>query len=231
MIVDSFSVIGPVMIGPSSSHTAGAARIGRIAGMLLGRQVRSALITLSGSFARTYRGHGTDRALAAGILGMEPDDGRLRDSLQIARERGVDIEFVCRDIPDAHPNTAALELTGDDGSRISLQGASVGGGSVLITSLNGYPVHIDGESCALVVVHTDVPGIVAAVSNALSDAGVNICTLSLARDDRGGTAVMTIGTDGDVPGEVADAVARIPQVHRCMLVPGRTANRKEADAR
>lgn len=226
--MDSFSLIGPVMIGPSSSHTAGAARIGRIAGILLGQEVRSARITLSGSFARTYRGHGTDRALAAGIMGMEPDDERLRDSLQIACERGVDIEFNCRDIPDAHPNTAMLELAGVEGSRISLQGASVGGGSVLITSLNGYPVHIDGENCVLVVVHADVPGIVAAVSNVLSDASVNICTLSLARDDRGGTAVMTVGTDGEVPAEVADELSKIPQVHRCMLVPGRVSARKEA---
>lgn len=216
--MDSFSIIGPIMIGPSSSHTAGAARIGGVARRLLGEPAVRAHITLSGSFARTYRGHGTDRALVAGIMGMAPDDDRLRNSLELARTQGLAVKFTAQDIPDAHPNTVRIRLRGVHGARVEVEGASVGGGSVLITSIDGFPVHIDGERDVLVVVHRDVPGIVAAVSNTLSETGVNICTLSLSREEPGGTAVMTVGVDGPVGRELLARVSAIPLVNRCTLV-------------
>ena len=130
--MDIFDIIGPVMIGPSSSHTAGAARIGRAARGLMDDEIAKAVITLSGSFARTYRGHGTDRALIAGLMDMAVDDIRLRDSLELAKTAGLSYEFRLEDIPDAHPNTAVLELTGVHGGRLSMRACSVGGGAIRV---------------------------------------------------------------------------------------------------
>lgn len=217
--MDSFSIIGPVMIGPSSSHTAGAARLGGVARIVLGERPVRARIVLSGSFARTYRGHGTDRALVAGIMGMSPDDERLRGSLELASGRGLVVEFIARDIPDAHPNTALIDLDGERGAHAQVKGASIGGGSILVTEIDGFPVQIDGQSETLVVAHRDVPGIVAKVADALRRTEVNICNLSLARNERGGTAVMTVGMDGAISEKALSEIRSSPDVMQCALVP------------
>ena len=140
--MDLFDIIGPIMIGPSSSHTAGAARIGFSARELLGEEVVKAEITLHGSFADTYRGHGTDRALLAGLMGMAVDDPRLRDSLEIAVANGFEYEFKTTELADAHPNTAILELTGNKGGTINVRASSVGGGNIRIDEINGMAVSI-----------------------------------------------------------------------------------------
>lgn len=218
--MDVFDIIGPVMIGPSSSHTAGAVRIGRIARALLGERPVQAQIGLHGSFAKTYKGHGTDRALAGGILGMEPDDERIRDSLDIAREQGLDISFSPVHLDGAHPNTARMALTGESGRKVTLLGASVGGGSIHITQVNGMAVDVSGEHATLIVLHKDAPGTIAAVTEELSTRGVNICNFRLARAHKGGNAVMTIEVDGTVDADLNQCVEQLPNVlSSTMLLP------------
>ena len=148
-----FDIIGPVMIGPSSSHTAGAVRIGLMSRLLLGSPAIKAHIKLHGSFAQTYKGHGTDRALAAGIMGMQTDDERIRKSLKIAEGTGLHITFEPTVIPDAHPNTAEITLTDAAGKTVCVQGASIGGGNIVITKIDGREVKLTGQSPTVIVIH------------------------------------------------------------------------------
>lgn len=206
-----FDIIGPVMIGPSSSHTAGAARIGRIAYMLLGQPAKRAEILLHGSFAKTYKGHGTDKALIAGIMGMKPDDARLRSSFELAEQAGLSFEITTGHLEDAHPNTAQITLYGED-SQVSVQGASVGGGNILINRINGMAVEISGQFTTLIVLHRDAPGTIAHVTELLGSNGINIANFRLARKQKGGTAVMTIEIDGDAGKELNRQVAALENV-------------------
>lgn len=207
-----FDIVGPVMIGPSSSHTAGAARIGAVARALLGSQPVEARIELHGSFARTGRGHGTDKALVAGILGMKPDDARLRQSFQLAQQAGLQFSFTPTHLEGAHPNTARIQLTGASGNQISVQGASVGGGNILITQVNGMPVELTGQYTTLIVLHRDAPGTIAAVTEYVGRLGANICNFRLAREKKGGTAVMTIELDGGLDPAVNREIRKLPNI-------------------
>ncbi len=211
-------MIGPVMIGPSSSHTAGAVRLGYVARKILEEEPVRAEIQLSGSFAQTYRGHGTDKALIAGILGFPPDDARIRDSLTHAAKRGLKWEFICENIPGAHPNTARITLTGAQGGSVTVQGASVGGGNILVDRLNGMAVHVTGRNNTLVVLHKDKPGAIAAVTNFMAYSGVNIGSFRLARPEKGGTAVMTIEVDGDIPDILAENLRILPNIIHVVLI-------------
>lgn len=213
-----FDIIGPVMIGPSSSHTAGAARIGQIARQLLQDEPVAAQIVLYGSFAKTYKGHGTDKALIAGILGMTPDDARLRFSPQIARETGLEVTLSTGELPEGHPNTAVLTLTGRRGGTITVRGASIGGGNIVIDAINGMPVRISGQHPSLIVQHRDRPGVIAEVTDLLADRGVNICNFSLSRRQKGGVAVMTIEMDGGLDEALAAQVRALPDVMLCVTL-------------
>ena len=213
-----FDIIGPVMIGPSSSHTAGAARIGRIARQLLQDEPVAAQIVLYGSFAKTYKGHGTDKALIAGILGMEPDDARLRFSPRIAKEQGLDVSLSTGDLPEAHPNTAVLTLTGRRGGALTVRGSSIGGGNIVIDAINGMPGRISGQHPSLIVQHRDRPGVIAEVTDLLADRGVNICNFSLSRRQKGGVAVMTIEMDGGLDEALAARVRALPDVMLCVTL-------------
>ena len=164
-----FDILGPIMIGPSSSHTAGAVRIGKYARSVLGKTPVKAVIRFSGSFAKTYKGHGTDKAVIAGILGMDTDDSRIRNSMQIATEEGLDFTFIEEDIDGAHPNTAEITLTDADGRSALIQGASIGGGNIVINKINDTEVSISGKSDTLVIPHDDVPGMIAVVTNILAE--------------------------------------------------------------
>lgn len=215
-----FDMIGPVMIGPSSSHTAGAARIGYIASRLLGEAPVRADILLHGSFAKTYKGHGTDKALIAGILGMQPDDARLRFSPQLAAQQGLDVALTTGEIEDAHPNTARITLEGTSGKTISVQGASIGGGNVRITQVNGMAVEITGQHITFIVLHRDAPGTIAAVTEMMAQQQVNICNFSLSRLAKGGTACMTIEVDGRIDPQLNDAIGKLPNIiSSTVLVP------------
>lgn len=213
-----FDIIGPVMIGPSSSHTAGAARLGLVARSMLGAPAASAEIRLHGSFAKTYRGHGTDKALIAGILGMKPDDARLRDSLKIAEQQGLSVTIIPTVIENAHPNTALISLKDANGNTASIQGASVGGGNILVTKVNGMDVKISGQYTTLIVLHKDAPGTIASVTEEMSRRGVNICNFRLARAFKGGTAIMTIEVDGTLEADLQERIAKLPNVLNCTLL-------------
>lgn len=207
-----FDIVGPVMVGPSSSHTAGAARIGLVARALLGAEPARAEIELHGSFAKTWRGHGTDKALVAGILGLAPDDERLRGSLALAEEAGLSVAIREAELENAHPNTARITLTGRSGRTVCVQGASVGGGNILITQVDGMEVAVTGQYTALIVLHRDAPGTIAAVTEELGRHGVNICNFRLSRSEKGGAAVMTIEMDGTPDISLNERVSALPNV-------------------
>ena len=213
-----FDIIGPVMIGPSSSHTAGAVRLGRVAWKIMEEKAVRADIRLSGSFAQTYRGHGTDKALIAGIMGMHSDDERIRRSLALAEEEGLVYSFTAEDIRDAHPNTARIHLKGENGAECTIQGASIGGGNILITEIDGMEVSFTGQYNTLMVLHYDKPGTIAAVTNFMAYSGTNIGNFRLARKKKGGEAVMTIEVDGDVEESLIQSLRILPNVINVILI-------------
>ena len=213
-----FDILGPIMIGPSSSHTAGAVRIGKYARSVLGKTPVKAVIRFSGSFAKTYKGHGTDKAVIAGILGMDTDDSRIRNSMQIATEEGLDFAFIEEDIDGAHPNTAEITLTDADGRSALIQGASIGGGNIVINKINDTEVSISGKSDTLVIPHDDVPGMIAVVTNILAEKGVNVHGFSLGRDRKGGIAVMTIEIDGNIDESINEAIMECPNIHASTIL-------------
>ena len=196
-----FDILGPVMVGPSSSHTAGAVRIGLMTRKLLGQKPVQATIGMYGSFLATGKGHGTDKALVAGLLGMHPDDIRIPDSFRLAEEEGLSFVFEEANLRSAHPNSVLLEVKGDEGRELSVQASSLGGGRIVVNRLDDIDVNCTCEMPTLIVHNMDQPGHVAEVTSMLSHKCVNIANMSLYRDKRGGRAVMVIETDQDIPGE------------------------------
>ena len=196
------NIIGPIMVGPSSSHTAGAVRIGQMARILLKDKPVSAKIYLHGSFATTGEGHGTDRALVAGIMGMKPDDMRIPDSFTIAEQEKFQFSIEPVTIKNAHPNTALIKLKGEHGRELEVQASSVGGGQIMINKIDGIEVNFNGESPTLIIHNLDQPGHVAEVTSTLSQKSVNIATMQLYREKKGAYAVMVIETDQLIPEEV-----------------------------
>ena len=201
-----FDIIGPRMIGPSSSHTAGAARLAHVAWKLAGGDVKRAELTLYGSFAETGRGHGTDKALVAGILGMEPDDENLRVSIELAKERGVDVRIIFSDEPVEQPNTARIKTVNSKGEVSELVGASVGGGNILVTELNGMKLKFTGEYPTLVIRHQDVPGVINNVTGILAKEHINVAFMRVFRHARRQDAYMVIETDTPVPQRTKDLI-------------------------
>ncbi|WP_274362352.1 L-serine ammonia-lyase, iron-sulfur-dependent subunit beta [Paenibacillus thermotolerans] len=195
-----FSIIGPVMLGPSSSHTAGAARIGYAVRALLAEQPQHAVITLYGSFAETYEGHGTDLALAGGLLGLQTDDEKIKDALSLAESSGIDIEFRIGKGAAQHPNTAKIEAKGASGG-VEVIGASIGGGNIRIVSVNGFEVEFGSELPVIVLTHEDRPGVLANVTRILSKHGINIGYMDVDRKSRSGEAMTVLEIDGDIPVE------------------------------
>ena len=203
-MINIYDMMGPVMIGPSSSHTAGAARIGSMARTLLGEEVAEARIGLHGSFAETGFGHGTDRALLAGLLGMKPDDLRIPNAYEEAEKAGLRYSFRLVELRDAHPNTALLDLVGVSGKTLQLQASSVGGGAIVVNKLDGICVNFTGESNTLIVRNQDEHGSVAAITSILSQLRINVANMSVNRHRRGGDALMVIETDQHIkPNQVA----------------------------
>lgn len=198
-MLDIFDILGPVMVGPSSSHTAGAVRIGRMARALLGAPPVRAEIGLYGSFADTGAGHGTDRALVAGLLGLRPDDLDIPHSFALAEKAGLDFHFYTAKLREAHPNTAVLTVEDAALRRLEMQAASTGGGRIRVTKLGGVDVDFTGMFNTLVIRHRDMAGALAEVTKELSAFRVNIASLNMARDRRGGEALMVIETDQSVP--------------------------------
>jgi L-serine dehydratase len=203
-MVSLLDIIGPVMVGPSSSHTAGACRLGLLARCLVGGTPQSARIELHGSFARTGEGHGTDKAIVAGLMGFRPDDERIRNALEIAEREGLAYVFEKTKLGDEeviHPNSVRLTL--ERGERRSvLLGSSLGAGRILVSQIDGYPVEVHGSYHTIVLVAEDVKGSIARIATILAEDGLNIATLRLTRKERGGDAFMVIELD-EAPDEKA----------------------------
>jgi L-serine dehydratase len=196
-----FDIIGPVMVGPSSSHTAGAVKIGQVGRRLLGEKVKQAEILFHGSFLATGKGHGTDKALVAGLLGMEVDDAAIPDSFAVAQKEGLSFTIGGIDLGDAHPNSVKMNLTGVSGRKLEVVAASVGGGQIKICEMDGLTVNFSGDYPTLIVRNLDQPGHVTEISSMLAHKGINIATMQLNRAGRGENAVMVIECDQEVPPE------------------------------
>ncbi|MBQ7455531.1 MAG: L-serine ammonia-lyase, iron-sulfur-dependent subunit beta [Clostridia bacterium] len=218
--MDLFDIIGPIMIGPSSSHTAGAARIGRVTRLLLDEDVRFARILFHGSFAKTYAGHGADRAVIGGLLGLKVDDERLRTSMRLAGQAGMQYEIGTIQLRNAHPNTVVIEATGVSGKQIRVQAASVGGGSVRVEYLNGLEVGFSGDRTTLVIQHRDTPGAIAKVSRLLAASRTNIATMRVFRQEAGGHAVMALELDSVPEQAHIDALRAVPGFDAVTLLLG-----------
>ena len=213
-MVSLLDIIGPVMVGPSSSHTAGACRLGLLARCLVGGTPQSAKIELHGSFARTGEGHGTDKAIVGGLMGFAPDDDRIRTALEIAEREGLDYRFEKTSLgeePAVHPNTARITVhRGERSARMT--GSSLGAGRVLVTEIDGYPVEVTGNYNTIVLVAEDIKGSVARIATILAEYGINIATLRLTRKERGGDAFMVIEVDGMPDPKVRDDIRALPWV-------------------
>ncbi|WP_302939723.1 L-serine ammonia-lyase, iron-sulfur-dependent subunit beta [Megamonas funiformis] len=214
----AFDIIGPIMIGPSSSHTAGAVRLGLMARAILGEEVKIINIKLYGSFAQTYKGHGTDRALIAGIMGFKPDDERIRNSLEIAKEKNIEFNFYKVDLEDAHPNTAIIELIGVTDRKIEVTGASIGGGNIIISAVNNYEVQLSGKYPSIIIVHQDMPGVVNGVTAALARYNINIAYMKVSRSERGAEALMNIEVDDTISDEAVKACSRVIGVKKVLRI-------------
>jgi L-serine dehydratase len=212
-----FDILGPVMIGPSSSHTAGAARIARLAAAIVG-DFTAAHCLLHGSFAATGQGHGTQVAIAAGLIGIREDDERLRDGFALAKERGKAITFETADLGDVHENTVCIIFDTPTGIH-TVTGSSVGGGSVQITEIDGFAVSLNGETPVLVLTHRDRRGVIAEVSGVLAQHGVNIGVMEVSRQSRGELASRTFACDGVIPDGAVEEIRQIVDVASVRSIP------------
>lgn len=201
--ISVFDVIGPHMVGPSSSHTAGAAAIALLSHKMLRGDVKKVEFTLYGSFAKTYKGHGTDKALVGGMLGFKTDDLRIRDAFNIAKKEGLDFKFIINDTNrETHPNTVDISMESSEGHKLSLRGESIGGGKMRIVLINGVEVDFSGEYCSLIVKQNDKPGVAAHITKCLSDFGVNIAFMRLYRENKGKLAYTIVESDSDIDFEI-----------------------------
>ncbi len=209
-----FDILGPVMVGPSSSHTAGAVRIGQVARALLGQRPVRANLLLHGSFASTGKGHGTHQALVAGLLGLSPDDPRVPDSFALAEEQGLEFSFGDCALREVHPNSVLVTLEGSEGGRLEMGASSPGGGRIQVFQVDGLDTSFNGELPTLVVHNSDQPGCVSQVTGVLAARGINVAALQLNRGRRGGSAVMVIQCDQPIPPEAADDIRALPAILR-----------------
>lgn len=212
-----FDIIGPIMIGPSSSHTAGAARIGRVARHLFGRKPEFANISFYGSFAKTYRGHGTDVAIVGGILDYDTFDTRIVDALTIAKQEGIEVAMTEEEAVTDHPNTARV-IIGDKEGQIEVVGISIGGGKIEITELNGFSLRLSGNHPALLIVHNDKYGAIAGVANILAKHEINIGHMEVSRKEKGKEALMVIEIDQNADEVIINELNSLPIVQQVVKI-------------
>lgn len=211
-----FDVIGPIMVGPSSSHTAGACRLGRISKIIYARDIKHVRFHLHGSFKNTYQGHGTDRALVAGILGYDTDDERIRDSLKIAEERGIKVEFIPINITYSHPNTVKTEFIDANGDSFYVIGSSIGGGAIEVTNINGLDVKFGGIYNTIILKYKDRYGMIAQVSSILAINKINIGRLIMNRENGIASAIMEI--DGAIDEVAIYTISKLEDMLECMIL-------------
>ncbi|MEF9951303.1 MAG: L-serine ammonia-lyase, iron-sulfur-dependent subunit beta [Clostridium sp.] len=205
-----FDVLGPVMIGPSSSHTAGAARLGKVARGIVGDEFKRVEFYLHGSFAETYKGHGTDRALVAGILGMDTHDDRLRTALGTAEDMGIDVKFIKTDLGEEHPNTVRMVFYMNDGSISEITGSSIGGGSIVITDIDGEEVEFTGSHPTVIIRQKDIVGLVQRISTIMVENSIGIANMKMGRN--GKDAFVILETDTEIPKSVIDSLKTLPEI-------------------
>lgn len=218
MDISIFDVVGPVMIGPSSSHTAGAAALARVGREIVGEPFIHVSFGLHGSFADTGSGHGTDRALVAGALGMRPDDERLRDSFRLAKENGMGYDFHRVELDNVHENTVQMVFTLRSGRKREIIGSSIGGARIVITRIDGYETSLTAQSNAVMVEHRDVPGVVSGITRALSLGGINIANMQLARKSRGDMAFTIIEIDQNIDEMILHDIDWVDGVKRVQVI-------------
>lgn len=218
MDISIFDVVGPVMIGPSSSHTAGAAALSRIGREIIGEPFSYVSFGLHGSFADTGAGHGTDRALVAGALGMRPDDERIRDSFRLAKEAGMGYDFHRVELEDVHENTVQMVFTLRSGRKREIIGSSIGGGRIIITRIDGYETALTAQSNTIMVEHRDVPGVVSGITRALALNHINIANMQLARKSRGDMAFTIIEVDQSIDDMTLHDIDWVDGVKRVQVI-------------
>jgi L-serine dehydratase len=214
----AFDIIGPAMIGPSSSHTAGAARLGKVARIIAGESIKEVKFLLHGSFAKTYKGHGTDRALVAGILGMDPWDEKLRDSLKLAEEKGLAVQFIEADLGEVHPNTVKFIIIKEDNRVTEVLGSSIGGGNITISEVDGEPLEFTGAYPTLIIKHVDVPGVVSKVTALMYKKEINIAFMKVYRSGKGSMATMIFETDNIVPKCLIDEISVLAHINSIRVI-------------
>lgn len=210
--ISVFDIMGPVMIGPSSSHTAGAEKLGKAASSIWGKEFDAVDFYLHGSFAKTYKGHGTDKALAAGIMGMNADDERLKDSLEIAEKRGLHLEFIEADLGEVHPNTVKIVIKNKGETMLTLVGSSIGGGNILITEIDGSGLEISGQYPVIIARYKDVRGMISKITGVIARNSLNIATLKVSRSSKGEVATTVIEMDGAAPEGIIDEIMQVEDV-------------------
>ncbi|MGL5348097.1 MAG: L-serine ammonia-lyase, iron-sulfur-dependent subunit beta [Peptostreptococcaceae bacterium] len=214
-----FDIVGPNMIGPSSSHTAGAARLGKTASKIAGKPVKEVKFLLHGSFAETYKGHGTDKALVGGILGFQPDDARIKNSFEIANEQGVKFEFIKTDLGDnVHPNTVKIEMLLEDGSKSVVMGASIGGGNIKLTEMDGLALDFNGSRATVVLEIKDIPGAVSFVTGLLAHNNKNISTLLTNKPAKSEYTFVTIETQEELESELIEQLKKFEVVAKVVVL-------------
>ena len=217
--ISVFDVLGPNMIGPSSSHTAGACVIAFLARKMLGGKPKKVEFILYGSFAKTYKGHGTDRALLGGLMGFGTDDVRIRDSFNIAKERGIEYKFTPNsEVTDIHPNTVDVCMEDEEGRSVTVRGESLGGGKVRIVKIGEVDIDFSGEYSALVLVHKDRPGVIAYTTKILCEHNINIAFMKLYRESKGNRAYTLIESDESIPTTVKDDLYKNEYISQVMIV-------------
>ncbi|WP_425447528.1 L-serine ammonia-lyase, iron-sulfur-dependent subunit beta [Dethiothermospora halolimnae] len=213
-----FEIIGPDMIGPSSSHTAGAARLGKFVHKLISGNIDNIDFLLHGSFAKTYQGHGTDRALMAGILGFNESDERLRDSLNIASNNKIKYKFIETNLGDVHPNTVKFIVRFKEGGSLEVTGSSIGGGNIKIIEINGLKLEFTGQYPAILTKHIDNPGVVNNITKLLAKYDINIAFMSVYRQDKGQEASMVIETDDKLDLLLLDDIKNINGIKNAYII-------------
>lgn len=216
--LSAFDIIGPVMIGPSSSHTAGAVRIGNLAKEIVDNQFKEVKIHFHGSFKETYQGHGTDKAIIGGLLGLKTDDSKIKESFKLAKEQGFKFEFFPADLDDVHPNTMKLEIIDQDDIKTTIVASSIGGGNIIVTELNGTEVKLKGEYYTLITFHSDEPGLIAKISEILQIYNLNIAEMEVLRKEKGSQATAIINLDQKVEKHILKLLSDIPGINNLKLV-------------
>lgn len=213
MEISIFEVLGPVMIGPSSSHTAGAAKIARIARSVANEDVKKVIFSLHGSFAKTYKGHGTDKALVAGILGLKEDDEDIKNSFTLAKQQGIEYHFVEAKLKDSHDNSVMIEIFDNYNKSYQIIGASIGGGRVLITNIDGFDVNITAENPVIIIRQNDRSGVISNITSLLAKNNINIAIMRVSRKEKGLEASTIIETDNYIPLNIIEQLIRIENIN------------------